>query len=181
MNDSRSTLFFSVSGRYASALLEQEKSSFSNQFKKTIDALMHDPYTQTLLTSEYIDKKHLVSFMDDLAKILELSKTFTNFLKVLVIGNRFTLLPQIYQYYEKLWNQKNNTLHATIYSATKLEKFIKEKIEQKLSDTTNKKIYFNYKIKSDLLGGFLVDLDNIQIDATILNQINILEKKLRAA
>ena len=179
MNNSRSTLFFSLPGRYATALLEQEKASFSNQFKKIIDVLEYDHHTHTLLSSRHLDKKQLISFMDKISEILDLSKTFTNFLKLLIQENRLSLLPEIHKYYEKLWNQKNNTLHAIIYSATKLDKETKEKVEKKLTQSINKKLLFKYEVNDSLLGGILVDLDGVRIDATILNQINAIEKKLK--
>jgi ATP synthase F1 delta subunit len=181
MNFVNSTLFFSLPGRYAKALLLQKDERFSKEFEVTIKALRADPVSALLLNSKHLDKKFLISFMDTLGSILELSKTFINFLKVLIQNNRMNILADIHRCYDTLWNQDHNYQNAVIFSASTLLADNKIHIESLLNNVFPQKLTISYKIDKELLGGFLIEVGNMRIDATVLNEIKQIKQMLETA
>lgn len=171
MNNTFSTVFFSLPGRYANALLKSDEQSFSKDFKTVLDALNEDPISERLLDSIHLDKKHLLPFMETLGEILNLKRPFINFLKVLVASSRLNLLKDIYRCYTTLWNKKNNERYVDVFSAAKLSLDDRANINNKLCDFFTEKLHFNYVINPDLLGGFLIESAGIRIDASVFYQI----------
>lgn len=181
MNFANSTLFFSLPGRYAKALLLQKDESFSKEFEVTIKTLQADPVSALLLNSKHLDKKFLISFMDTIGSILKLSKTFVNFLKVLTQNNRMNILTDIHRCYDTLWNQDHNYQNALIFSATPLLSENKIQIESLLNEFFPQKLTLSYKVDKTLLGGFLIEVGNRRIDATMLNEIKQIKQILETA
>lgn len=181
MSSSSSTIFFSVPGRYAKALLLQKGTSFSKEFDMTIKALRADPVSALLLSSKHLDKKFLVSFMDTLGSILKLSKTFINFLKVLIQNNRMNIISDIHRCYDTLWNEAHNCQNGVIFSVATLTPENKAQIENMLHEIFPQKLTLSYKIDKTLLGGFLIEVGNTRIDASILNEIKQIKHMLEGA
>jgi F-type H+-transporting ATPase subunit delta len=180
MNFARSTLFFSVPGRYAKALLLQKDASFSKEFDITIKALRADPVSSLLLNSKHLDKKFLISFMDTLGGILKLSKTFINFLKILTQNNRMNIIADIQRCYDTLWNQEHNYKNVIIFSISTLTFENKSQLENLLGEIFPQKLTISYKIDKTLLGGFLIEVGNMRIDASLLNEIKQIKRMLEA-
>ena len=180
MNFASSTLFFSLPGRYAKALLLQKEASFSKEFDITIKALRADPVSSLLLNSKHLDKKFLISFMDTLGSILNLSKTFINFLKLLTQNNRMNIIADIQRCYDTLWNQEHNYKNAVIFSTSSLTPEYKSNLESLLSEIFPQKLMISYKLDKTLLGGFLIEVGNMLIDASILNEIKQIKLMLEA-
>lgn len=172
MHSSTSTILFSIPGRYANALIDEKFQSFIEDFQKSIQTLTHDPVCERILNSKHLNKKHLIPFMDTFGKILQLSETFITFLKVLITENRLKLLPEIYRCYKILWDTKNNQQDVSVHSVLPFNENEKQKITHILESQYQKKLSIKYHEKKELLGGFLIEIGNLYIDASLLHQLN---------
>ena len=65
-----------------------------------------------------------------------------------------------------------------MYSATKLSAGISAKIKTILAQQTGKKIEINEHIQEDLIGGFVLKIDDMQYDASIKAKLGKLKHEL---
>ncbi|MBP9752587.1 MAG: ATP synthase F1 subunit delta [Proteobacteria bacterium] len=181
MGKSFSSLFFSLPGRYASALLNSSNQSFEQDFKVTLRAIGYDASTELLLNSPYLSKKHVIDFMDVMRDKLGLQKEFTNFLKLLVLKNRFNILRDVYRCYVTLWNGLHNIKSIHVVSSDVLKKEQEKGIEELLAQFFDEKLLIDFSVDPSILGGILIKTDDLRIDATVLSQIQSLNSLLSAA
>lgn len=172
------TLHFSPAGRYAKALRQTVQHSLKDDFEKVLAVLKKDALAKYLLGSLCLHKKHLIEFMDVLKNELELDPHFTNFLKLLIKNNRLGMIEDIYRCFQIMWNEDHNLRIVDVTLASPMQKETTEKIETLLKQYFTETLEFYYKIDPSLLGGILIESQNLQIDATIIHQINTLKQHL---
>ncbi|CAO5680321.1 MAG: ATP synthase subunit delta [Holosporales bacterium] len=172
------TLYFSPAGRYAKALRQTVTHNLKDDFEKILIVLNKDALAKYLLGSLCLHKKHLIAFMDDLKDELVLDPHFVNFLKLLIKNNRLDLIEDIYRCFQVMWNEDHNLRIVNITSASVLSKEASEKIEGMLKNYFTQTLNFSYQTNPSLLGGILIESQNLQIDATVVQQINTLNQHL---
>ncbi|CAO4839202.1 MAG: ATP synthase subunit delta [Holosporales bacterium] len=172
------TLYFSPAGRYAKALRQTVAHDLKDDFEKILIVLNKDALAKYLLGSLCLHKKHLIAFMDVLKDALELDPHFVNFLKLLIKNNRLALIEDIYRCFQIMWNEDHNLRIVNITSASDLLKDEREKIEEKLKNYFTQTLEFFYTTDATLLGGMLIESQNLQIDTTVIQQINTLNQYL---
>ncbi|CAO5682880.1 MAG: ATP synthase subunit delta [Holosporales bacterium] len=176
-----SSLFFSLPGRYASALLNTSAQSFANDFDITLRVLEQDPSSALLLNSPYLNKKQVIDFLDIISVKLELQKEFSNFLKLLVQKNRLNILSDIFRCYTTLWNASHKIKPIHIITCSALTESQKLDIKNMLSAYFSEQLIIDFTVDSSILGGILIKTDDMRIDATVLNQIYALNTLLKTS
>lgn len=174
------SLFFSLPGRYARALLQSSRDPLHESFNVVLSVLNHDPTSQLLINSSFLNKKPVLKFVDTLAQKLSFNQMFTNFLKLLVLKNRLIILSDIFRCYKTLWDCEHNRKSVKVSTASKMEKEDREFIQKLLKTHFPQKLDFVFDEKPSLLGGVLIETDIHRIDATIQNQIQLLSEHLRS-
>lgn len=69
-----------------------------------------------------------------------------------------------------------NILPVQLTTAMEADKKVKDEIISKLEKATKMNIDMNEKVKEDIIGGFIIDFQDYQYDASIINQLNKLKK-----
>ena len=72
----------------------------------------------------------------------------------------------------------NNTVEAELISAVELEQKQIEAIKNHLQKTLGKNVLMSAKIQPEILGGFVVRVQDVVIDNSIRLQLNKLREKL---
>jgi len=100
------------------------------------------------------------------------------FIELIIKKRREYLLPEIARSYLRQVNQHLGITPVSIVSASPLNddtrKMIIDKIQKHLSGT----IQITETVDTDLLGGFIVQMEGKQMDASIMNQLNLLKQQL---
>ena len=98
--------------------------------------------------------------------------TFADFLKLLDENRRIDLLHSIAIAYLDIYRKANNICRVEVVSAAPLEpaveKRIKQLVEAHLHGAT---MQFSAATDSDLIGGFVINIDNERLDASLRNQL----------
>lgn len=108
----------------------------------------------------------------------KMEKMSLGFMNLIIKNSREDLLPEIAEGFVSLYKKKNNILDVTVISATKLDKTTKDQITNKIKASFDGTIEMIEKVDPELIGGFIVRIDDKQIDASIASQLTNLKNIL---
>ena len=80
--------------------------------------------------------------------------------------------------YQDLYRKENNVLKSDITSATLLSSDSIEKINKFISTTFNSTVEMNTTVNPNLIGGFIIDIQQNRLDASISGKLISLKKTL---
>ena len=170
-----------TSERYASALYElaSEKSEIKN-IEKDVNAMFsiynssEDIRTFIQNPTKSIDLQ--IQMINKISEILEFSKTFKNFLSVLIIKRRIFFIGKIIKNFIKLTTKKKGILEASLISSKELSKEEIKNISEELSKSIGSTVNFDYQVDKSLIGGLKVQLGSLMIDSSIKNKLKKYEQ-----
>lgn len=172
---------YRISYRYANSLMQlaEEKKIFK---KVTDDAELIFNTLNSSKELRSVLKSHVVKLNDKkslLQKIFEkkISNETASFINFVVEKNREDILFDIFKEFIALADKKNGIVKAKVVSASDLNDQLKQKMIDDLSKKTNKKVSANYNVDTDLIGGFIVRIEDTVYDASVKHQLNLLRKK----
>lgn len=119
------------------------------------------------------DKKNKV-----ISKIFgtSMNKMSLSFISLMIRKRRERYLPSIAEAFSDLYKASKGIKTAYVTSAVELAAQDKAGILEILSKLTDKKIELIEKTNESLLGGFVINLDNFQIDQSIASKVKQLKK-----
>ena len=103
--------------------------------------------------------------------------TLNTFVKI-IYNNRDHILENICKKFLELYNKHKNIQDVTLTSAIRLDKSSLETIKSKLTKLTSRTISINQKINSNILGGFILKLDDKMYDASYRTKLKNIKKTL---
>ena len=120
--------------------------------------------------------------INNIAKVLALSKEMVNFLLLLGKNTRLSLLVEIFKFFQELIIKRSGSkiVEVTLFEALNAvqQKEIKANLEKKFSS----KIELSFKIDPKILGGIIIKIDGKMIDASLVSKFihlsNIVEKRI---
>jgi len=109
------------------------------------------------------------------------SSALTNNLFALLASNkRMPLLEGISKQYKVLYNQVKQTEKAIVTTAFPIDDAMRTKVLAKTEELVgDKKISLENKVDESIIGGFILRVGDVQIDASILNKIGKLKRELK--
>jgi len=93
------------------------------------------------------------------------------FLMVITQNRREQIIMQIAEQFIKIYKEYKNILPTTLTSAIKLDAETRDKIVQLLGERANAKIELTEKVDDEIIGGFILEFEDKQYDASILRKI----------
>ena len=106
---------------------------------------------------------------------------FMNFLEALVERHRMPAVFRIRVAYEKLWDDENKRLPVQITSAVALGEKTVQSIGDRISEQTGQTVELSSSVDPDLIGGIVLRVGNVILDASIRNRLNQLRKTVAQA
>lgn len=170
-----------VASRYAKALLEL---AIENN---TIDQVLGDMNYllsannetrdfQLFLNSPIIKADKKIAIFAELFDQFEtVSKSF---IELITKNGRESLLPEIAASFNAQVKEYKGIVPITLISATALDSATKDSILAKVSARVSGQLEVTEQIDPSLIGGFIVRMDDKQIDASIASQFNNLKQRL---
>ena len=172
-----------TSDRYAAALYElsNEKSELETIEQNTMQMLnlynLNKDLKNFITNPTYTTETQLLA-IDKISEAMKFSKTFKNFMSLLVLKRRIFFLEKIIQSFINLTLRKKGKLSAKLTSSKKLSNVEIKNISKDLSETLNKDITINYEIDESLIGGIKVQIGSLMIDSSIKNKLKHLESTM---
>ncbi len=108
-----------------------------------------------------------------------LNEILLNFLCVLTKNSRLEFLPSIIEIYQSYYDEKNNILPVKVTTAIALDANSKKMIETTLERYFQKKLDILFIVKSEILGGIIVQAVGKEIDVSIASQLKTLYFNLK--
>ena len=99
------------------------------------------------------------------------------FMDVLLKKHREPALDTICEEFFKLYNHSHNIKTVTITTAQPLGDGLKSKIMTMLTDQTHATIDLKQVVDPDIIGGFVIKMDDYYLDSSILSKINKLKQE----
>jgi F-type H+-transporting ATPase subunit delta len=106
---------------------------------------------------------------------------FVNFLKLLIENHRLPVIFRIRRQFEELWREENRLLPVEVTSAVELDDEIARQIQERVEQQTGRKVELTKHVDDDILGGLVVRVSNMVLDASIRNQLERLRRQVARA
>ena len=155
--------------------LDQE---IGTQLKVLQQSFRQEPDFIRLLASPNLTKPERCQVLDDSFRG-HVHPYLLNFLKILTEKNYVRYFSDCCDAYSQRYNQDNGILSVTAVTAVALSPVQTEKLIEKLSHTTGKKIELTNRIDPSCLGGVRLDYDGRRLDDTVSHRLNAIRELLK--
>jgi ATP synthase F1 delta subunit len=169
---------------YARALFEAAKDDgvldrAHDELGQFADALDEDRNLQVFLFSPYFSSEEK---KDGVRRIVtDADERVLNFLELLAERHRMPALFRIRRIFDGLWADENKLLPVIVTSATELDAGLVEDIGKRIEEQTGRRVELSSNVDPDVLGGLMVRVGNMVLDATVRNRLEQLRKQVAKA
>jgi F-type H+-transporting ATPase subunit delta len=125
-----------------------------------------DKQMQSLIVNPRVSSEQLEALILDICGD-RLTRTGTNFVKVLLESERFVYAQQIYELFEQLRADAEGVLEVEVISAFKMESDQVARIADTMKKRYGKKIEMSTRIDESLIGGVIIRAGDSVIDASL--------------
>jgi F-type H+-transporting ATPase subunit delta len=169
---------------YARALFEVAKEHdvldrVHEELGEFADALDSDRNLQVFLFSPYFsseEKKQGVTRI-----VADADERVVNFLELLAERHRMPVLFRIRRTFDELWAEENRLLPVTVTSAVELDERLVSEIGERIEEQTGRRVELSSNVDPEVLGGLMVRVGNMVLDATVRNRLEQLRKQVARA
>jgi ATP synthase F1 delta subunit len=169
---------------YADALFEAAKDSgkldeIHEQLGEVADAIAENHDLQVFLFSPYFSTAEK---RDGIAKAISGAEPeLINFLELLAEKHRMPAIFRIRVRLSELWAEENKRLDVTVTSAVELDKSVIEHVGSEIEKQTDRKVELHSQVDPDILGGLVLRVGNMVLDASLRSKLEKLRKEVAAA
>ncbi len=169
---------------YSRALFEAAKDHdvldrVHDELDEFADALSESRELQVFFFSPYFssqEKKEGIRKLVD-----EADERFVNFLELLAERHRMPVLFRIRRRFDSLWAEENKLLPVQVTSAVDLDEKLVQGIGERIQEQTGRKVDLSSKVDPDVLGGLVLQVGNMVLDASVRSRLERLRKQVAAA
>lgn len=169
---------------YAEALFraakeEDKLDEVREQLQELSEALESSRELRLFFFSPYFSSAEKI---DGLHKALKgADPLLINFLELLNEKHRMPLIFRIRRRFDEMWARENKRLEVTVTSAVDLDPRVSKRIGEELESQTGQRIELRNRVDDDILGGLVLQVGNMVLDASIRNRLEKLRKNVAAA
>jgi F-type H+-transporting ATPase subunit delta len=143
------------------------------------DALAEDRNLQVFLFSPYFSSEEK---RDGIERIVDdADERLVNFLQLLAERHRMPVLFRIRRAFDASWAEENRLLPVSVTSAVELDEGLVQEIGRRIEEQTGRRVELSANVDPDLLGGLMVRVGNMVLDATVRNRLEQLRKQVAKA
>lgn len=169
---------------YAEALFEVGRDkgkldALHDQLGQFADAVDGNRELQVFFFSPYLSSAEKKDGIE--RAILGAEPELINFLELLVDKHRMTEVFRIRRELDELWKEENRRLDVTVTSAVELDPAVVGKIGEEVERQTGEKVDLSSKVDGEILGGIVLQVGNMVLDASIRTRLEKLRKSVASA
>ncbi len=169
---------------YAEALFDSAKDSdkldsVQEQLAQFADALDENHDMQVFFFSPYFSTTEKQEGLEKAISGAE--PEVTNFLALLLEKHRMPAVFRIRKRFDHLVSEENKELEVTVTSAVPLDEGVVSKIGAEIEKQTGRKVELSSNVDDSILGGLVVRVGNMVLDASVRNQLEKLRKNVATA
>jgi ATP synthase F1 delta subunit len=169
---------------YARSLFEVAKEhdkldTIREQLGQFADELSENRELQVFFFSPYFSSQEKT---EGIGKIVDgADEHFQRFLELLAERHRMPVLMRIRREFDRRWAEENKLLPVTITSAVDLDEKMAKDIGKRIEEQTGQKVELTTKVDPDVLGGLVMQVGNLVMDATVRARLERLRKQVARA
>jgi len=169
---------------YAEALFEvaQDKGKLDEiheQVDEVADAIAENRDLQVFLFSPYFssaEKREGIS-----RAITGADPELTNFLELLAEKHRMPAIFRIRQRFDDMWAKEKRRLAVRLTSAVQLPSNVVKQVGKEIEEQTGQTIELSTDVDENILGGLVLQVGNMVLDASVRNKLERLRKEVAKA
>jgi F-type H+-transporting ATPase subunit delta len=169
---------------YAEALFEVAKQkgkldTIRDQLGRVADALERDRELAVFFFSPYFSTAEKRDGIE--RAIAGAEPELVNFLELLVEKHRMPVIFRIRRRFDELWAKERRRLKVTLTSAVELDPEVVERVGAEIERQTDRTVELHSRVDEDVLGGLVLQVGNMVLDASIRNRLEKLRKEVAQA
>ncbi len=169
---------------YAEALFEVAKEkgkldAIGEELDQFVAAIDRDRDLQVFFFSPYFSSAEKIEGLK--RAVSGADEEFVNFLELLIEKHRMPDVFHIRNRFEQLWKQENKRLDVTVTSAVELDRAVVEKVGSEVERQTGQKVELASRVDEGILGGIILQVGNMVLDASIRARLEKLRKSVAQA
>lgn len=170
-----------ITNRYAKALLEMAISENSlDEINKDLEYLQETISSirdlSLLLKSPIVKRDKKRNIINEVFKG-KISDTVLKFCELIINRQRSELLVDIIKRFFDLRDDYLNIKNVYVKSAIEFDELHIDKLKNVLEKNLKKKVRLNISIDKQLIGGFIVQINDTVVDGSLKHQLELLKKK----
>ena len=169
---------------YGDALFDVAKESgkldeVHEQLGEFADALAENRELQIFLFSPYFSSAEK---RDGIAKVVSGgNEELVNFLELLAEKHRMPAIFRIRGRMDELWAEENRRLEVRLTSAVPLDSDVVQRVGDEIERKTDRKIDLESDVDEEILGGLVLRVGNMVLDASLRAKLERLRKEVAQA
>jgi ATP synthase F1 delta subunit len=169
---------------YAEALFEVAKEkgkldAIHDELAQFVDALEGDRELQVFFFSPYFSTAEKVAGLK--RAVNGADRELLNFLELLIEKHRMPEIFRIRLQLDELWKQEKRRIDVTVTSAVELDRAVVEKIGEEIERQTGQKVELASRVDDEIIGGIVLQVGNMVLDASIRARLDKLRKSVAQA
>jgi F-type H+-transporting ATPase subunit delta len=169
---------------YAEALFEVARDkgkldAVRDDLAQFADALDADRELQVFFFSPYFSSEEK---RDGLKRAVSgADPELINFLELLIEKHRMPEIFRVRRQFEELWKRENRRIDVTVTSAVELDPAVVSRIGEEIGRQTGQEVELASRVDEEILGGVVLQVGNMVLDASIRNRLEKLRKSVAQA
>jgi ATP synthase F1 delta subunit len=169
---------------YADALFEasQDKGSLDDvheQLGQFADAMNESGDMRVFFFSPYFSSAEKREAIGD--AISGANAELVNFLELLAEKHRMPAIFRIRRRFDALWAEARKRLDVTLTSAIELDKGVVDQVGDAVAEQTQREIELSTEVDPEILGGLVLRVGNMVLDASLRSKLEKLRKEVAHA
>ena len=149
------------------------------QLAQFADELDGSHELQVFFFSPYFSSREKI---DGLERAIDgADERFVRFLGLLAERHRMPVIFRIRRAFEALWAEENKLISVSVTSAVELDKKTLKGIGKQIEEQTGRKVELTSQVDPDVLGGLVLRVGNMILDASVRNRLDRLRKQVASA
>jgi F-type H+-transporting ATPase subunit delta len=166
---------------YAEALFEVAKEKgkldqIRDQLGELVDVLEGNRDLQVFFFSPYFSSGEKREGLE--RAISGAEPELINFLELLIDKHRMPVIFRLRTRFDELWAEENKLLEVTLTSAVELDPEIVNRVSDEIERQTGRKIELESAVDEGILGGLVLRVGNMVLDASLRNKLEKLRKQV---
>ena len=169
---------------YAEALFEVAENEdkldeIHDQLGEVADAIADNRDLQVFLFSPYFSSSEK---RDGMGKAVSGAEPeLTNFLELLAEKHRMPAIFRIRRRFDEMWAKEKRRLEVRLTSAVELPSNVVREVGTEIEKQTGQTIELESDVDEDILGGLVLQVGNMVLDASVRNKLERLRKEVAKA
>jgi len=170
-----------ISNRYAKAIFQyalerKEESRLREELKILSEQFVAVPLMRSVLDDPTVTQTEKISVLTTAAG-KKISDTYLQVIRLIVKNGRTRYMQSIALMYDKVYRKAKNRVILKLHTTEPASDDVKKKLV-KLINKNDEQVDFVAKTDDDIIGGFILEIEDLRLDASVRNQLNQLRLEL---